>query len=346
MKPKFLGGDAPDVEGQDPRKALAEWLTVAGQRRLLRRRWPTSSGRTSSAAASSSRWTTCASATRRATRNCSRSSARSWPSYGFDKKKLVRDICNSRTYQLSAATNPTNELDEAYFSHGYVRRLRAEVLLDTITRITGTEDRFPQSPPGTRAVQIHTGEVSNYFLTTFGRAPRETACSCEVNREANLSQALHLVNGDTITQKIAQGKLIAGAARREEDAGGDHRGAVRADALPQADRGRERRSWPRSSDARRPTRTASRSWPQLQARLDPSYQRGEERLQDAEGRPGEAAEGQQGSRGAGPKQIKTPGADSWPRPASATRRTPPQTGLRRHPVGPVQLDRVHVQPLI
>ena len=60
---------------------------------------------------------------------------------------------------------------QAYFSHGYVRRLRAEVLLDTITRVTGTEDRFPQSPPGTRAVQIHTGEISTYFLTTFGRRP-------------------------------------------------------------------------------------------------------------------------------------------------------------------------------
>ena len=65
------------------------------------------------------------------------------------------------------------------------------ILLDTITRLTGTEDRFPLSPPGTRAVQIHTGEVTNYFLATFGRAPRETPCSCEVNREANLSQALH-----------------------------------------------------------------------------------------------------------------------------------------------------------
>src|SRR5207249_5780246 len=128
--------------------------------------------------------------------------------YGFDKKKLIRDICNSRTYQLSAASNSTNELEESYFSHSYVRRLRAEVLLDTITRVTGTEDRFPQSPTGTRAVQLYAGNLSTYFLTTFGRAPRESACSCEVNREANLSQALHLVNGDTITQKIGRSTLI------------------------------------------------------------------------------------------------------------------------------------------
>lgn len=29
-----------------------------------------------------------------------------------------------------------------------------------------------------------------------------------MNRQANLSQALHLINGDTLTQKIAQGKLV------------------------------------------------------------------------------------------------------------------------------------------
>ena len=50
--------------------------------------------------------------------------------------------------------------------------------------------------------------MTNFFLTTFGRAPRESACSCEVNKEANLSQALHLVNGDTITLKVAGSKLI------------------------------------------------------------------------------------------------------------------------------------------
>ncbi len=253
--------------------------------------------------------------------------------YGFDKKKLIRDICNSRTYQLAAATNTTNELDEAYFSHSYVRRLRAEVLLDTITRVTGTEDRFPQSPPGTRAVQIHTGEISTYFLTTFGRAPRETACSCEVNREANLSQALHLVNGDTITQKIAQGKLLAGLLGREEVAGGGHRGAVRADALPQADgrRGEEARRHRPPRDER--PRSASRSWPTCKLGLDPAFKRGEERLQklkdDLTKLPKDSKEA-----AALDKQIKTlEQQQNATRPALRGERRP--DGLRRHPVGPV-----------
>ena len=207
MKPKFLGGATPEVEGQDPRKALAKWLTAddntAFRETMANVIWAHFFGRGIVDPVDDVRISNPPS-----NKELLEELGKKMAAYKFDKKKLVRDICNSRTYQLAAATNPTNELDEVYFSHSYVRRLRAEVLLDTITRVTGTEDRFALSPPGTRAVQIHTGEVSNYFLTTFGRAPRETACSCEVNMEANLSQALHLVNGDTITLKIAQGKLL------------------------------------------------------------------------------------------------------------------------------------------
>ena len=57
-------------------------------------------------------------------------------------------------------------------------------------------------------MQIADGSVSTYFLTTFGRATRETVCSCEVKLEPTLSQSLHLLNGDTTTQKIQAGNLI------------------------------------------------------------------------------------------------------------------------------------------
>ncbi|HND53376.1 MAG TPA: DUF1549 domain-containing protein, partial [Pirellulaceae bacterium] len=207
MKPKVLGGDAPDVEGKDPREALAHWLTSpdngAFTQTMANVIWAHFFGRGIVEPVDDVRISNPPS-----NKELLDELGRKLGEYGFDKKKLIRDICNSRTYQLSAAANSTNELDEAYFSHSYVRRLRAEVLLDTITRITGTEDRFSQAPPGTRAVQLYSGNVSNYFLTTFGRAPRESACSCEVNSEANLSQALHLINGDTVTQKIAQSRLL------------------------------------------------------------------------------------------------------------------------------------------
>src|SRR4029450_5807168 len=64
-------------------------------------------------------------------------------------------------------------------------------------------------PLGARAVQIPAGNTSTYFLTTFGRATRETVCSCEVKMEPTLSQALHLLNGGTVTSKIQAGGVVA-----------------------------------------------------------------------------------------------------------------------------------------
>ena len=87
------------------------------------------------------------------------------------------------------------------FSHAAVRRIRAEVLLDCIAQVTEAKEKFRGLPLGARAVQIADGRTSNYFLTTFGRATRETVCSCEVKMEPNLSQALHLLNGDTVAQQ-------------------------------------------------------------------------------------------------------------------------------------------------
>ena len=74
--------------------------------------------------------------------------------------------------------------------------------------MTETKDKFQGLPLGARAVQIADGNVNTYFLTTFGRATRETVCSCEVVTEPNLGQALHLLNGDTVNGKIRQGNLV------------------------------------------------------------------------------------------------------------------------------------------
>jgi hypothetical protein len=128
--------------------------------------------------------------------------------YKFDVKKLARDICLSRTYQLSTQRNATNEWDERNFSRQTVRRMRAEVLLDCITQVTETTNQLPGLPLGGRAVQMPDGRSQNYFLTTFGRSPRTTACSCEVKTNPTLSQALHLLNGETTNAKIVEGRVI------------------------------------------------------------------------------------------------------------------------------------------
>ncbi len=133
----------------------------------------------------------------------------------YDLKTLVRDICNSRTYQRSTqrndvATRPTSGTSPTPTSAGS----RPRTCSTRSAQVTETKDKFPGLPLGARAVQIADGGASTYFLTTFGRATRETVCSCEVKMEPTLSQALHLLNGDTANAKIQQGGVDHEAARR------------------------------------------------------------------------------------------------------------------------------------
>ena len=88
------------------------------------------------------------------------------------------------------------------------------MLLDCISQVTETKDKFKGLPLGARAVQIADGTTSNYFLTTFGRSPRETVCACDVKMEPTLSQALHLLNGSTVEDKVKSG----GVVKRQMDA--------------------------------------------------------------------------------------------------------------------------------
>ncbi len=126
----------------------------------------------------------------------------------FDIKDLIREICNSRTYQTATKRTEINRLDEREFSHQKIRRLRAEILLDCICQATNAQERLPGLPPGARAVEVADGMAAHYFLNTFGRSNRSTPCTCEVKTSPTLSQALHLLNGESTTGKIKEGNLI------------------------------------------------------------------------------------------------------------------------------------------
>ncbi|GAB4157094.1 MAG: DUF1549 domain-containing protein [Planctomycetaceae bacterium] len=208
MAPKFLGGDVPDVRGKDRRVVLAQWLASPKNpyfaKNLANIVWAHFFGKGIINEVDDVRVSNPAVNPELLNELASR-----FTSYKYDFKRLVRDICTSRTYQLSTETNPTNESDERNFSRAYLRRLRAEVLLDAISQVTETKNKFQGLPLGSRAVQIANGNTSTYFLTTFGRAKRETVCSCEVKMEPNLSQALHMLNGNTVNQKIQSGGFIA-----------------------------------------------------------------------------------------------------------------------------------------
>ncbi len=207
VKPKFLGGIVPDKPGEDRRKVLVQWLASPENpyfaKNLSNIIWshffgtgiiePVDDVRVSNPASNPELLTEL---------------GKRFTEYNYDFKRLVRDICTSRTYQLSTRLNESNAGDERNFSHALLRRQRAEVMLDTLSQVTATQNKFQGLPKGARAVQIADGNVSNYFLRTFGRAERASVCSCEVKMDPNLGQALHLMNGDITSKRIAEGNLI------------------------------------------------------------------------------------------------------------------------------------------
>ena len=128
--------------------------------------------------------------------------------YKFDFRQLVRDICASEAYQRSVVANESNADDTRNYTHALPRRIPAESMLDVVCQVTDAKDKFRGLPLGARAVQIADGRTSTYFLTTFGRSPRDTVCDCEATTDPSLSQALHLLNGSAISGKIGQGKVV------------------------------------------------------------------------------------------------------------------------------------------
>jgi len=207
MAPKFLGGEVPDVKGKDRRKVLADWLASPQNpyfaTSVANRVWahffgigivePIDDVRVSNPPSNPELFEALGA---------------KLTEYGYDFKQLVRDICNSNTYQRTTERNPSNEFDELNFAHSNLRRIKSELLLDCISQVTETKDKFRGLPLGAKATQIADGGTSNYFLSTFGRAPRTTVCACDAKTDPTLSQALHLINGDTVGKKIEQGGVI------------------------------------------------------------------------------------------------------------------------------------------
>lgn len=124
---------------------------------------------------------------------------------GFDLKELVRVLTQSRAYQLSEVPNQHNVVDRQNYSRYYPRRLQAEVLLDAIDHLAGTQTDFANLPPGTRAVALpdNSYNASSQFLRVFGRPEAESVCECERVQSSSLAQSLHLLNAAELKAKLA-----------------------------------------------------------------------------------------------------------------------------------------------
>ena len=138
----------------------------------------------------------------------------------YSLKSLIRTICKSRTYQLSAVPNEWNKHDKQAYARYYPKRLQAEVLLDAVNQVTDSPTQFgglPKDRNGPRrALQLPDESFGSYFLDVFGRPQRISACECERVSEANLAQALHLLNSDEVQGKVTNGGRVSALTKPDD----------------------------------------------------------------------------------------------------------------------------------
>ncbi|MGE3405769.1 MAG: DUF1549 domain-containing protein [Pirellulales bacterium] len=209
VPPRALGWNVPAEQASgDVRRALAEWITSPDNRlfarNIVNRYWGYMLGRglvepiDDLSAANPAVMPSVLDAL-----------AADFVAHGHDLQHLLRTMCNSRVYQLQTDLAPATDAEGKYFTHHLPRRMPAEVLLDAINQAAGTVESFKDLPPGTRAISLADPAVDSYFLETFGRPNRTSTCECERVGKADLSQVLHLANGEAIHNKVIapQGRL-------------------------------------------------------------------------------------------------------------------------------------------
>lgn len=207
LPPKFLGGGpyVPHLPDGDRRNILAHWLTdprnPAFARAAVNRVWKRMLGRGLVEPADDLRPTNPPT-----NPTLLDALAEAFVADGYDLRKLIETIAESRTYQLSSRATPDNAADDRLYSHATPRPLPAQVLVDAVAQATGVPDEYPGYPAGTPAVRLVDARVPAPALDVLGRCTRDANCDARP-RGGGLAAALHLMNGATINGKLRGGVI-------------------------------------------------------------------------------------------------------------------------------------------
>ena len=120
----------------------------------------------------------------------------------FNLKELMRTIMRSHLYQLSSVPNEYNKADTRNYSRAYRRRMQAETLADALADITGVPTEYAGMPPGSRAMQTWSFKIDSPTMDAFSRPNSSTDCPCERDSKPSIVQALHLMNSRLLQEKL------------------------------------------------------------------------------------------------------------------------------------------------
>jgi hypothetical protein len=148
--------------------------------------------------------------------------------HGYNVKHTMKLILTSRAYRLPAQDSPLDSDEPYVFSGPQVKRMSAEMFLDTLASLTGAWQENPQfttpeppkkkdeepPPPKVRAWRVNADPLTR----AMGRPNREQVVTARQS-VATALEAVELTNGQTITTQLERGasKLLEGDAVPSEE---------------------------------------------------------------------------------------------------------------------------------
>ncbi len=130
----------------------------------------------------------------------------------YDMRHLFRLIMNCRSFHASSIVpQEKRALAEKYFLSYPVRRIEAEILIDSLAVLTGRHEKYssviPEPftflPRGTHALQIADGSISSSTLDLFGRPSRDSGKISERNNHITAGQRLYLLNSNALYGQLS-----------------------------------------------------------------------------------------------------------------------------------------------
>jgi Protein of unknown function (DUF1553)/Protein of unknown function (DUF1549) len=208
VEPRFLDGKNAKVpDAEDPRKALADWITAPDNpyfaRAMANWVWAQLFGKGLVDPPD----------------DMSRANppihpelldalARHFIEHKYDLRDLIRTVVLSEAYGLSSAPVPGNEKDTRLFSHHLPRPLTAHQMADALAQATDVPNFFANDgrvgrKAARRAIEVPDPRTGSAVLDTFGRCSRSAACAASPAPTLSLGQALLLIGGDVIENKVS-----------------------------------------------------------------------------------------------------------------------------------------------
>lgn len=147
--------------------------------------------------------------------------AKHFVDHKYDLRDLIRTVMISETYGLSSAPVKGNEKDARLFSHHIPRPLTAHQMADALAQATDVPNVFANDirrgrGSERRAIDVTDPSNTNQILDAFGRCPRTNACAAAPKPSLSLGQALMLIGGDIIENKVENLNGYLASARKLE----------------------------------------------------------------------------------------------------------------------------------